>query len=100
MALTKEKSEQLAVTINIIKTYLLTLDVDYLKEWITKFKEDISFKESAVILAPNPAMQMEKNDYNRTVLVFAQLLVNLAEHRTGAMKEAFPCLQHVVQMQS
>lgn len=90
---TIEKSEQQAAIIEQIKFYLQCLDVDYLKLFIKNTQSNLLFKESAVILAPDATVQMVKNQYDRTVLVFAQKLVDLIEYRNNDMKEAFISLE-------
>jgi hypothetical protein len=89
MEITKEKSQEQADIIEEIKSHLVRLDIDYLKEFIKTFDDHNSFRESAVILSPNVHVQTAKNDYNRTVNMFARKLIELSEYRTNTMQAAY-----------
>ena len=78
MELTHEQSVKQAEILKRIQDAMKELDVDYLQEAITQMNDSNSFREAGLIMAPNPSMQMAKNDLNAIKLKQLRLYVDAA----------------------
>jgi hypothetical protein len=87
MELTKEQSAVQAMYLIQVQTWLQQLDYDYLSECAKKMREENSFRESAVILSPNPVGQMSRNDLNRLKTRQLELILEAAQN-LDKIKEA------------
>lgn len=86
MELSKEKSEEQALIIKQLQDNVLLLDIDYLTECLTKMEKNLSFKESALILDPNPGTVFERHSLESTKLRQLALYLELAKNSQEILK--------------
>lgn len=84
---TKEKSEEQANILKSIQTLILILDVDYLREALKEMKDQTSFRESALILSPQPMRTMRDNDLRRLKDRQLELYIQLADNLKAIITE-------------
>lgn len=77
--LTEENSREQADLIMQVKLFLSMLDVEYLEQAHKDWKADVSFRESAVILASNVDAAMAKNELDRLLLKQLERMIELAK---------------------
>ena len=79
--LTKEQSIESAKPIKEMAELARKLDVEYLTECVKQMKEQHSFRESAMVLNPNPFTAMEHGDLEAAKIKGLELMIALAENQ-------------------
>jgi len=92
MALTKEKSEELALHLELIKVHANQIDLEYAREVVRSFRDQASRQESLAVL--NPLHPQAENDRLYTqaqalekFLEFVELLKRADELKQTAATE-------------
>lgn len=82
-------SEQQAEIIIQIKFWMASLDIEHLEQALERWDEDLSFRESAVILASNVDAAMAKNELDRLLIKQLRLVIEFAkrEQEIAALKQ-------------
>lgn len=87
--LTEEKSNEMAKTVKEIAELARTLDIEYLTECLTKMKDAHSFRESAMILSPNPHTIIESQKLNLEKIEAIKLILELAKNQNAIYNATF-----------
>lgn len=87
MEITLEKSQEQADIITQMQGLALMLDLEYLEQAYKEMKDAHSWRDSAMILSPNPRLTMDKQDLESVKLEQLKCYLELAKN-TKALLEA------------
>lgn len=79
--LTYEKSLEAAKPVKEMAELARTLDVEYLTDALNAMKENHSFRDSAMILNPNPHTAIEQQELNAAKIEGLELMLKLAKNQ-------------------
>lgn len=87
MDITLEKSEEQAAILRQMQAYSLMLDSEYLEQCYNEMKSAHSWRDSAMILSPNPVATMDKQELEAIKLKQLKCYLDLANN-TKALIES------------
>lgn len=82
-----QRSQQQAEVLKSIQTMVMILDVEHLREALKEMRSQNSFRDSALILSPNPIFQMAMNELNELKTKQLSLYVQLADNLRAIANE-------------